>query len=127
MPEQVNNYIKAYNALTKAAGGAPCYDPTNVTATGNAAGDCSNSTDIVNPYCNLPEQGLLNRTGWYDTFPNAPPEDAPAFAGPSAISPNFVLSQGQSYGAPTSIYGLDPRTCNANQATTVPNPNGGNY
>jgi hypothetical protein len=132
--DTLNNYIKAYNALTKAGGGAPCYDPTNVTGTGNAPSTCANATDIVNPYYNLPEQGLLNRTGWYDTYPNAPPEDAPGFAGPSAISPNFftgwlnyksgklaiapnfVLSQGQSYGEPTAIYGLDPRTCADNQA-----------
>lgn len=134
--DTINNYIKAYNALTKAGGGAPCYDPTNPDpATGaNGASDCSKATDIVNPYYNQSQQGLLDRTGWYDTFPNSPPEDAPAYGGPSAISPNFftgwlnykngrldiapnfVLSQGQSYGNPTAMYGLDPRTCADNQA-----------
>ena len=133
--DTVNNYIKAYNALTQAGGGAACYDPTSVTATGNAPDpSCSKATDIANPYYNLPQQSLLNRNGWYDTFPNAPPEDAPAFGGTSAISPNFftgwlnykhgrfdiapnfVLSQGQSYGNPTAMYGVDPRTCADNQA-----------
>jgi hypothetical protein len=132
--DTLNDYIKAYNSLTKAGGGSPCYDPTNVTDTGNAPSNCSAATDIVNPYYNLPQQGLLDRTGWYDTYPNAPPEDAPAFSGPAAISPNFftgwlnykhgkfaiapnfVLAEGQGYGAPTSIYGLDPRTCADNQA-----------
>jgi hypothetical protein len=134
--DTLNNYIKAYNALTKAGGGAPCYDPTAADpVTGaNAASDCSKATDIANPYYNQAQQGLLDRNGWYDTFPNSPPEDAPSYGGPSAISPNFftgwlnykrgrlsiapnfVLSQGQSYGNPTAIYGLDPRTCADNQA-----------
>ncbi len=133
--DTLNDYIKAYNGLTKSGGGAACYDPTVSTATGNAADPaCAKATDIVNPYYNSNPQGLLDRTGWYQTYPNAPPEDAPAFSGPSAISPNFftgwlnykhgklaiapnfVLSQGQSYGAPTSVYGLDPRTCADNQA-----------
>jgi hypothetical protein len=142
--DTINNYIKAYNALTKAGGGSPCYDPTNVIATGNAGSDCSKATDIVNPYYNQSQQGLLDRTGWYDTFPNSPPEDAPAFGGPSAISPNFftgwlnykhgkldiapnfVLSQGQSYGNPTAMYGLDPRTCGDNQNGAVFAASGGN-
>ena len=133
--DTINDYIKSYNALTKAGGGAACYDPTNVTATGNAPDPtCSAATDIVNPYYNLQPQGTLDRRGWYETYPNAPPEDAPSYTGDSAISPhfitgwinykrgklsiapNFALSSGQYYGAPTAVFGLDPRTCADNQA-----------
>ena len=138
--DTLNNYIQAYNALTK---GPKCY--TNTLAINAATGapyvassaadpNCTNPDSIVNPYSGLPQQKLLARDGWYPTFPNAPPEDAPAQAGASAISPNFftgwlnykhgrfaiapnfVLAQGQQYGEPTSIYGLDPRTCTDNQA-----------
>jgi hypothetical protein len=133
--DTLNDYIKAYNGLTKAGGGAACYDPTNATATGNTPDPtCSLATDIVNPYYNLNPQGLLDRRGWYETYPNSPPEDAPAYSGYSAISPNFftgwvnykhgklaiapnfVLSEGVGYGSPTSMYGTDPRTCADNQA-----------
>ena len=133
--DTLNDYIKAYNGLTKSGGGAPCYDPTTQTPTGSAPdATCSLSTDVVNPYYNLKPQGVLDRTGWYETYPNAPPEDAPSDVGDSAISPhfitgwlnykhgkfafapNFTLAAGQSYGAPTAMYGLDPRTCADNQA-----------
>ena len=134
--DTLNGYIQAFNALTKAGGGAPCYDPTNVTLTGNAPdASCASATDIVNPYYNANPQQLLDRRGWYDTFENAPPGDpTPGIGGPTAISPNFftgwlsfkhnkltiapnfVLAQGPAYGAPTAIYGVDPRTCKDNQA-----------
>ena len=133
--DTINDYIKAYNALTKAGGGSPCYDPTTQTAAGNAPlSSCSAASDIVNPYYNGNPQPLLDRNGWYVTYPNAPPEDAPAYVGDSAISPhfftgwlnykhgkfaiapNFTLSSGQYYGEPTAMYGLDPRTCADNQA-----------
>ena len=149
--DTLNDYIKAYNGLTKAGGGAACYDPSAPpTASGNAPDpSCASPTDVVNPYYNQNPQSQLDRTGWYDTYPNSPPADAPAYSGPSAISPsfftgwlnykhgkfaiapNFVLAQGQSYGAPTSIYGTDPRTCADNQAgangATPPVPGAGAY
>lgn len=133
----LNTYIKAYNGLTKAGGGSPCYDPTKQDASGNNVGDnCGAATDIVNPYYNSATQPLLDRNGWTPTYPNEPPNDptdnpgATAIAphvfagwlqykhGRLAIAPNFQLNSGTFYGFPTDIYGLDPRTCGANQGTT---------
>ncbi|HET7813618.1 MAG TPA: hypothetical protein VFL13_04530, partial [Candidatus Baltobacteraceae bacterium] len=107
---------------TAAANGANAPDPS-----------CA-ATSIANPYYNMAPAQLLDRTGWYTTYPNSPPEDAPSYGGPAAISPNFftgwlnfkhdklsiapnfVLAQGPSYGSPTAIYGTDPRTCYENEA-----------
>ena len=132
----LNDYIKAFNGLTQAGGGAPCYDPNAQTQLGNAPDPSCAATSIKNPYYGFAPQATLNRNGFYATYQNAPVGDAPDFAGPTAIAPhffsgwlqwkknklsiapNFVLAQGGSYGGPTDVIGLDPRTCAANQGTT---------
>jgi hypothetical protein len=85
-------------------------------------------------------QPLLNPTAFYPTYIDAPPVDAfPALVGEGdftainpnfftgwiqykhkklAIAPTFALAEGVSYGSPGNIYGLDPRTCSANQGAT---------
>ncbi|MGR4066015.1 MAG: TonB-dependent receptor domain-containing protein [Vulcanimicrobiaceae bacterium] len=109
----------------------------NGTSTGSAtAAGCTGTgiTAIANPYYNLPVQSLLDPNGFYPTYANNPPYTAPDGVGDTAISPNeftgFVnykhqrwsatlqgaLLQGQSYGSPVAVVGLDPRNCAANQS-----------
>ncbi len=123
---------------TSAASGA-CFNPaaTNPSnpALGNAPVACGGATLITNPYYNAPAQPLLDDNAYYNTYANNPPGnpgDGPgntAF-GPNQFSaflsykkgklqiiPNAVLFQGNKYGDPVDVaYGLDPRTCGANQA-----------
>ncbi len=145
--DSINDYINAYNKLTQAGGGAACYSTTATDSLGQNAPDpgCA-ANSIRNPYYAASAQPLLDRTGFYPTYPNSPPSDAyPAYAGESvvtatapniftgfvqwkharlAIAPNFILQQGGAggmYGTPLSVIGTDPRTCASNQGT----PNNG--
>jgi hypothetical protein len=117
-----------------AANVAPCYDPTTQTPFGNAPASCGSPTDIANPYYAAPVQSLLDRNGWYQTYANNPPYSAPDTVSAGAFGPNEFaawlnyrhdkfavtvttqLNQGALYGSPTSIIGLDPRTCGQNEA-----------
>ncbi len=145
--DSINDYITAYNKLTQAGGGAACYSTNAVDSIGQNSPDPGCAADSIrNPYYAAATQPLLNRTGFYSTYPNAPPSDAyPAAAGESvitatapnvftgfvqykhgrlAIAPNFILQQGGAggtYGTPLSVIGTDPRTCASNQGT----PNNG--
>jgi hypothetical protein len=131
----LNDNIKAYNALTSAGGGAPCY-----TNAGNGTPDpsCSSATDIRNPYFNDPPQALLDRSGSYypfDLFPaipqyiGIPANITESFLVPNvatavlnyrinkfAITPSIVYTSGNPYGVPLDTPGIDPRSCTANQA-----------
>jgi hypothetical protein len=134
--DTLNDYVKAFNALTQAGGGAQCYSTTlPLGPLGNPPEPCG-PTSIKNPYYGMVIQPLLDRTGFYNTYPNGPPSDPGGVNNSTAISPNiltgwmqwkknklaiapnFVLAEGQRYGGPTDIYGLDPRTCGANQRNT---------
>jgi hypothetical protein len=134
----INNYINGFNKLTKAGGGSPWYC-TNAKGPNGSNGPSANGqcgpgqAPIANPYYSEGPQGLLDRNGWYDTYPNEPPQATPD-EGLSAISPNVfagflnykhdkftatvnaILNEGTSYGSPLSIIGLDPRTCSGNQS-----------
>jgi hypothetical protein len=144
--DYLNNYTKAFNCLTQAgsaiasngcvAPAAPCYNG----GTGEACPAVLGPADVKNPYFGMSNQGLLDRTGWYQTYPNEAPNDptdqggfgsaiAPhVFTGflqykhnRLAIAPNFTLLSGVYYGSPTDTYGIDPRACAQNQgaATTA--------
>ncbi|MDQ2679518.1 MAG: TonB-dependent receptor [Candidatus Eremiobacteraeota bacterium] len=132
--DTLNNYIGYYNKLTGAGGGATCYTP-NATPGSIGAPDpsCTNPADVKNPYFANSPQPLLDRSGWYETYPNESPGDPQAFEttvlAPSvfsgfvqykqnklAIAPNFVLQAGGKYGSPTSVVGYDPRYCANNQS-----------
>ena len=150
--DYLNNYVKAFNALTQAGGGAPCYnntlaaDPnsgqivtvgTTADPTCSAVATATTSGAIKNPYYGMAQQGLLDRNGWYQTYPNESPNDPLDQGGSSAIAPhvftgfvqykhgrlaiapNFTLLSGTYYGSPTDTYGIDPRTCTGNQAAAV--------
>jgi hypothetical protein len=145
--DYLNSYIKAFNALTQAGGGSPCYDVSAVVAgTGSATGvACPASfagkpTIIQNPYYTMSQQSLMDRSGWYPTYPNQPPNDpldqggtATAIAphtfagwlqfkhGRWSVAPNFELLSGGYYGSPTDTFGIDPRACAQNEgAATTP-------
>ncbi|MEO9264385.1 MAG: hypothetical protein ABI282_09835, partial [Candidatus Baltobacteraceae bacterium] len=115
-----NQYIQQYNALTKGGGGAACYTQD---ANGAPIADptCA-AASIANPYYSASSQPLLNRDGWYDTGLEAPYLSPNVFAlvlsyrhAKFTITPAFTLNQGASYGAPTDVAGIDPRTCSVNQ------------
>ncbi|HKU68446.1 MAG TPA: TonB-dependent receptor [Candidatus Baltobacteraceae bacterium] len=133
--DNLNDYIKAFNGLTQAGGGSPCY---NFSA-GEACPATLGPNDIVNPYYNMSQQPLLDRTGWYQTYPNESPNSPFDQGGASAIAPhtfagwlqfkhdrlsiapNFQLFSGTYYGSPVDTLGIDPRACGQNEgAATTP-------
>ena len=134
----LNNYVKEFNALTQAGGGAPCYSTTTFLPNGSNAPDptCA-ANSIKNPYYNMSQQASLDRNGWYATYPNEAPNDPTDQGGTSAIAPhqfsgwlqwkhnklaiapNFQLIAGGYYGSPTDTYGVDPRWCTQNQGAAT--------
>jgi hypothetical protein len=133
--DYLNTYISAFNKLTSAGGGSPCY-------TAGVGGACpanfaANPNTIVNPYFSMAAQPLLDRMGWYQPYPNEAP-NAPYDQGGSsaiwphqfsgwiqykkgrlAIAPNFTMISGSYYGSPTDVFGTDPRTCAQNQSAAT--------
>ncbi len=134
--DYLNDYIKAFNALTSAGGGAQCYGAGS-SATPGAPTSCSDPTAIRNPYYNESVQPLLKRDAYYAEYPNEPPNDPTDDPGSTAITPhmfagwiqykhgrwaiapNFELQAGTYYGAPTDTYGVDPRNCAQNEAAAT--------
>ena len=135
--DNLNDYIKAYNGLTQAGGGAQCYqngvaDPGCTDVDGTGAG-----TVIANPYYNSAQQPLLDRLGWYQTYPNESPNSPFDQGGSSAIAPhvfagwlqfkhdrlsiapNFQLNSGTYYGSPVDTLGIDPRSCAQNEGAAT--------
>jgi hypothetical protein len=124
----VVNAIKAYNALTKAGGGAACYTLATATANGVAAPGCGAGT-IANPYYNAPEQDLSPYSAGsisipYDTIPAGIGLDSTQIGYPFvtslvlnekikklSITPVVQWFAGQRYGDPEATYGIDPTTC----------------
>jgi len=128
----INDAITAYNAFTRAGGGAPCYTQSTGTGAnavpGVAAPACGPGT-IANPYYNAPMQGLLNPSGNYptfDIFPGGIESSYTAYGspyvatllvqykhGPLAITPALQFAAGTRYGIPETTPGIDPTTCGA--------------
>ncbi|MBV9971971.1 MAG: TonB-dependent receptor [Candidatus Eremiobacteraeota bacterium] len=125
-----NDYITQYNALTKAAGGARCYDYNSnagpapgvnpIIPDPNCIGG-SKYPAILNPYYNNAPQPLFDRNGWYDSGLDVPWTSPNVFAlvlnyrhNKLAITPAITLNEGTSYGAPSDVLGVDPRTCKSN-------------
>jgi hypothetical protein len=144
----INNYITVYNGLTKSGGGSPWYciprgplqpsGPNGSNLPANSAAACGNGRlAIQNTYYGTAPQALLDRNGWYDAYANNPPQSAPDGVTSTAVNPNVftgflnykhdkftasvnaVLNQGNTYGSPLAVVGLDPRDCFANQGQTV--------
>ena len=138
--DYLNTYVTAFNQLTSAGGGAKCYyqGAANPTCTAPLGGNPA--FVIANPYFNMAQQPLLDRMGWYQTYPNqAPnaPSDQGSFPGTSAvwphqisgwiqykhgrwaIAPSFTVISGAYYGSPTDVYGIDPRVCGNNEGAAT--------
>ncbi|HKU81712.1 MAG TPA: TonB-dependent receptor, partial [Candidatus Tumulicola sp.] len=145
--DQINNYIKVYNGLTQKGGGSPWYcanfqGPNQSNMPANNPNQCAGAPAIANPYYGSPEQALLDRNGWYDAYANNPPQSAPDTVTSAAINPNVfagflnykhdrftatingILNEGNTYGSPLAIVGLDPRDCFNNQANTIASQRG---
>ncbi len=143
-----NSAILAFNALTKAGGGSPCYaaqgDWTVAPGTGNPqiGGACGSpnatngaNNNVTNPYYNMTEQPLLSTNTWYEPAntglsPTSNPStsyfDSPWVgdvilnwrANKLAITPSVQFIEGSPYGGPMDVVGLDPRTCGHTQGET---------
>jgi len=132
----LNAAIQAYNGLTKAGGGSPCYQATQPVPCSTPNGKIAAGFDtILNPYYNRPQQGQLDASGWYNPYSTA---IAPNLNGAVnsyispftsslilnwrkdklAITPSFAFQSGGFYGSPLDVEGLDPRSCQNNSATT---------
>ena len=127
-----NTGIQAYDAYTRAGGGAPCY------TTGGAADPTCAAGSIANPYYNAPIQPLMDPNAKYtpyDLFPggvgSAPVTQygAPHVAtlllqykhGPLSITPALQFSGGVRYGVPLSNPGIDPAACAGSLVGTTTN------
>ena len=117
--DQYNQDIEEFNALTKAGGGAPCYtnDRSGMPA------PCR-TTAIRNPYYAMLPQPTLDPHGWYAPgldFPYVAPNALAVVLnyrhGKFAFTPAMSLYEGTTYGTPADVIGIDPRACEANQAS----------
>jgi hypothetical protein len=124
----INTSIQAYNAYTKAGGGAPCYTPAPVGGSGSADPTCA-AGSIANPYYNAPLQSLLDPNGAYSAYNQEPgfgsgtstsyvvPHVASLLVqykrGPLRVIPSLQFEAGARYGSPVSIGGVAPDTCAA--------------
>ncbi len=134
--DNLNDYIRNYNAYTSAcatgtdtklcgstsngAAAAPCYAPGGIADPTCATGS------IANPYYAAKPQALFDRTGEYtpyDILP-APFQGANGYETPHvatlvlnykhkrlAITPSATFSSGSFYGSPLTYPGYDPATC----------------
>ena len=119
----INQDIDAFNALTKAGGGQPCYAP----GTGYTS-NCALAGAFANPYYTAPLQGHVSANGLptYDLLPGPVGASADTFGAPYvgtlvlnykhdkfSITPSLQLQAGARYGSPESNLGVDPATCAA--------------
>ena len=122
-----NQDIANFDGLTAAGGGSQCYEH-------NKAGDilpdptCTDHAGyyppIWNPYYGMAPQPLLNRNGWFPVgldYAYLSPNVASAIVNYKHnrfnITPAVTFNEGELYGNPADVLGIDPRTCVANSAT----------
>ncbi len=118
--DQYNQDIEEFNALTKAGGGAQCYQNTGKGKPNLKCGPHS----ILNPYYNMSPQPTLDPQGWYTPGLDFPYLSPNTFAmilnyrhGKFAVTPALELQEGTTYGTPADVQGLDPRACRRNQGS----------
>ena len=148
--DNLNDYIRNYNAYTGACASgtdtklcgntaagvpaAPCYAPATATTAVVADPACA-AGSIANPYFGAKPQPLFDRTGEYtpyDILP-APFQGANGYETPHvatlvlnykhkrfAITPSATFSSGSFYGSPLVYPGYDPTSCSG---TTVGSAN----
>ncbi len=115
---QLNQAIVAYNALTRSGGGSPCYQAGQGVACSTPNGKIASGYDtVLNPYYNLPPQGQLNESGWYNPYSTAIAPNlngaVSSYISPCvsslilnwrhdklAITPSFSFQTGGYYGSP---------------------------
>ena len=119
--DQYNQDIQEFNALTKAGGGARCYQPNGKGVPDPSCGPRS----IANPYYAMTPQPLLDPHGWYAPGLDFPYISPNTFAlvlnyrrGKLAVTPAMSLLEGTTYGNAADVQGLDPRACFANQMSS---------
>ena len=139
----VVNAIKAYNALTKGGGGAPCYTLTvtdamgNVLTPGGAPSTACGAGTQVNPYYNQPLQSLSAYSPGstyvpYDLIPAGIDLESTQYGFPYvaslvlnekvnklSITPVVQLFAGARYGDPLATNGFDPTACTIVTAATA--------
>ncbi|HEY6326468.1 MAG TPA: TonB-dependent receptor [Candidatus Cybelea sp.] len=122
-----NQDIADYNGLTKAGGGSQCYENDS---RGNVYPDpkCVQlspryNPPIWNPYYKMPAQPLLDRNGWYPVgldfaylSPNVVNLLVNYKRNKLTITPALTFNEGQLYGNPSDVEGIDPRVCTGNSA-----------
>ena len=132
----VVNAVKAYNALTKAGGGSPCYTPLDAaTGTGGTPVAACVKGDVANPYYNAPLQDPNAFSGAnnyvpYDTIPAAIGVSSTQYGAPYVatlalsektkhftIAPIVQYQAGIRYGSPLATQGIDPTSCSGVLAT----------
>ncbi len=118
--DQYNEDIQAYNALTKAGGGAMCYANS---ADGTPDPTCA-STSIRNPYYATSPQPLLDPHGWYQPGLDFPYISPNTFSltlnyrhNRFDVATAMELQEGTTYGTPSDVIGIDPRSCSGNQSS----------
>ncbi len=132
----LNQAIAQYNQLTKAGGGAQCYQAGQPVACNTPAGTIAHGFQtILNPYYNQPVQGALDPNGWYNAYSTgiAPNINgivdgyiSPAIASlilnyranRFAVTPSLQFQAGGFYGSPLDVNGYDPRACQLNSGHT---------
>ncbi|HEY5425109.1 MAG TPA: TonB-dependent receptor, partial [Candidatus Tumulicola sp.] len=128
-----NQDIANFNGLTKAGGGSRCYENSRA---GHVFADPSckrldpgYNPPIWNPYYGMKPAPLLDRNGWYPVgldyaylSPNVFSAVVNYKHGRFAITPALTFNQGQLYGNPADVMGIDPRTCTNNSAHIVDSP-----
>jgi hypothetical protein len=130
-----NQDIANFNGLTKAGGGSQCYendsgggvfpDPKCIKLNGKY------NPPILNPYYSMSPQPLLDRNGWYPVgldyaylSPNVLSAIVNYKRSRFSITPAVTFNEGEPYGNPADVLGIDPRTCTGNSShiPTARNP-----
>jgi len=144
--DNLNDYIRNYNAYTSACAAQENTKNCGTTSTGAPAAACYTPApaslpdptcaagDIANPYYNAPLQQLLDRNGEYtpyDILPS-PFQGANGYETPDvvtlllnykrnkfSVTPSVTFSSGSFYGSPLVYPGYDPLTCSGTTSGTA--------
>ncbi|MBV9718179.1 MAG: TonB-dependent receptor [Candidatus Eremiobacteraeota bacterium] len=120
-----NQDIANFNGLTRAGDGSRCYESSHQGVV-YPDPSCKQlkpqyNPPILNPYYTMSPQPLLDRNGWFPVgldFAYLSPSVLSAIVNYKhnrfTITPALTFNQGQPYGNPADVIGLDPRTCSGN-------------
>ncbi len=141
--DNLNAYIKQYNAFTKTCAANPASSLCGTTPTGVAASacyvagapaPCTAAGSYDNPYWNATPEVTFDRTGEYTPYDILPSafQGANGFVTPTVVTgvlnyrrgklvltPSATYSSGSFYGSPLTWPGYDPTTCTGATATAT--------